>query len=125
MRTPRFTMSCNCTIGHGGHQRIIEGIVLSKRGNFQIPQHAREAQIDHEMIRRTLVFALVVQRGDVDALVGQVDLQQARQVSVDHPDIEVRVVPNDRSAPDEVQEVRQDLASVVRSEGPRPRSGGP
>jgi hypothetical protein len=60
-------------IHHRRHQCVVEGVVLGEGWDAEILEDRREREIDHRICRRIAVLALVVELGNLDAPVRQLD----------------------------------------------------
>ena len=64
-------------IHHRRHQGVGEGVVLVEQGQAEIRADGGEAEIDLYAGGRVAVFALVIEPGDLDPAVGQLDSDAA------------------------------------------------
>src|SRR5882724_10510079 len=96
-------------IHHCRHQRIVEGIVLGEGWDAEILQHSREREIDGRIRRRITILAFVVGFGNLDPPVRQFDLDVGEDVFVEHSDIEIDIVSDQRTPADEMKQTRQHL----------------
>src|SRR6476660_5318028 len=93
-------------IHHCSHQCVVESVVLGEGRNAEILEYRREGEIDHRVGRRIAIFALVVELGDLDPTVGQLDPDVGQDVLVQHGDVEIDVIPNQRTSADEMKQPR-------------------
>src|SRR4029077_2517530 len=91
---------------HCGHQCVIESVVLSEDGDFEVTLDSGKREIDRRTRRSVAVFAIVVQPRDVDTFVGQLDPNQGKDVLVQHRNIKIHVVTDQRTCADKMQEAR-------------------
>jgi len=93
----------------GCAERVVHAVVLGQRREAEVGQDRCVAQVDRGSGRRLAVLALIVELGHVDQAVRQMDIEQAEQVLVEHPDIEGDPVADERPIADELQQLRQHL----------------
>ena len=86
-----------------------------QRRQVEVGEDAREAEIDGAGIERVAGgtvahHAVVIERRDLDRAVGQADAEPGPDHPVDHGDVELKVVADQRPRADEPQEAAHGLA---------------
>src|SRR6478735_584055 len=96
-------------VHHGRHQGIVEGIVLPETRNAQVRQDRLEPEIKHRPRRGTAVLEGIIDLRDLDAAIGELRLDVPENILVEHADIEIHVVADNGTPPNEPKQLGQNL----------------